>query len=41
MQGLGRGEEETWGLGFGGKDRGSSYLYVPIINLRVHVNLSG
>lgn len=24
-----------------GKDTGGSYLYVPILNLRVHVNLSG
>lgn len=39
MQGLARGRRGDWGLG--GKDRGSSYLCVPIISLRVRVSLSG
>lgn len=39
MQDLAGGRHGDWGLV--GKDRGSSYLCVPIISLRVRLSLSG
>ena len=40
IESLGVGGDTGIGL-VEGKDTGGSYLYVPIINLRVHVHLSG